>query len=301
MSDRRDGEPNVGLVVPILNVLAYLLGAVALALPPWVAVTMTVAAVLLLTGREQLHDLARRVEMKEIVTAGEFLILTGIVLPLLPNHPVTTLTDDHAAPGLAGARRGLHVFLCQLSGAALLGGGRRRAVDGGARRALFVDRDDGRAGAAGAKPNPALKRQAQAGITLATAIMYLRILAVVAIFNMRAGARSGAAARGLSLAGFVDLRAAISVRQAGAGNAGARRDAACRRAAIRSNSAPAAIFAALFVAVRSSPPWRRRNSALPASMGSRRSSALPISIRSSSTWRKAASRACRAPRSRPRS
>ena len=78
-------EPNVGLVVPLLNVLAYLLGAVALALPPWVAVTMTVAAVLLLTGREQLHALARRLEMREIVTAGEFLILTGIVLPLLPN------------------------------------------------------------------------------------------------------------------------------------------------------------------------------------------------------------------------
>ncbi|MBO0718401.1 MAG: hypothetical protein J2P55_13845, partial [Rhizobiales bacterium] len=66
------GEPNVGIVVPILNIHAYLLGAVALALPPWVAVTMTVIAVLLLTGREQLHALARRVEIKEIVTAGQF-------------------------------------------------------------------------------------------------------------------------------------------------------------------------------------------------------------------------------------
>ena len=36
------GEPNVGIVVPLLNIHAYLLGAVALALPPWVAVTMTV-------------------------------------------------------------------------------------------------------------------------------------------------------------------------------------------------------------------------------------------------------------------
>src|SRR3984885_6657578 len=54
-------EPNVGLVVPLLNVLAYLLGAVSLALDPWVAVAMTVASVLLLTGREQLHGLARRI------------------------------------------------------------------------------------------------------------------------------------------------------------------------------------------------------------------------------------------------
>ena len=103
-----EGEPNVGLVVPALNVHAYLLGAIALALPPWVAVTFTVSAVLLLTGREKLHALARRVELKEIVTAGEFLILTGIILPLLPNEPVTTLTTHHAAPGLARARRRLH-------------------------------------------------------------------------------------------------------------------------------------------------------------------------------------------------
>ena len=87
------GEAKANLIVPLLNVHAYLLGAVALALPPWVAVTTTVVAVLLLTGRTWLHDTARRIDMKEIVTAGQFLILTGIVLPLLPNEPVTALTS----------------------------------------------------------------------------------------------------------------------------------------------------------------------------------------------------------------
>jgi hypothetical protein len=42
------GEPNVGLVVLLVNVHAYLLGAIALALPNWIAVGTTVAAVLLL-------------------------------------------------------------------------------------------------------------------------------------------------------------------------------------------------------------------------------------------------------------
>ena len=87
------GQPNVGLMVPVLNVHAYLLGAIALALPHWVAVGTTVVAVLLLTGRERLHELARRVEMKEILTAGQFLILTGLILPLLPSVPVTSLTS----------------------------------------------------------------------------------------------------------------------------------------------------------------------------------------------------------------
>ena len=39
-----EGRPNVGLMVPICNVLAYLIGPVALAEPPWVAVGATVAA-----------------------------------------------------------------------------------------------------------------------------------------------------------------------------------------------------------------------------------------------------------------
>jgi len=44
-------------------------------------------------AREWLHKLPRRVEMKEIITAGQFLILTGLVLPLLPAEPVTTFTS----------------------------------------------------------------------------------------------------------------------------------------------------------------------------------------------------------------
>jgi len=45
-------------------VQAYLLGAIALALPPWIAVATTVTSVLLLTGREKLHALARRIAVK---------------------------------------------------------------------------------------------------------------------------------------------------------------------------------------------------------------------------------------------
>ena len=90
--DAPQDEPRRSIIVPLLNVHAYLLGAMALALPNWLAVATTVCAVLLLTGREQLHALARRVEMKEIHTAGQFLILTGIILPLLPDTPITPLT-----------------------------------------------------------------------------------------------------------------------------------------------------------------------------------------------------------------
>ena len=58
-----EGLPNVGLMTPICNVLAYLLGPVAFAEPPWVAIGVTVAAVLLLTAREKLHGFARQLEV----------------------------------------------------------------------------------------------------------------------------------------------------------------------------------------------------------------------------------------------
>ena len=71
-----EGFPNVGIMVPICNVIAYLLGPVALAEPAWVAIGATVAAVLLLTARQELHGFARQIELAEIVNAGRFLLIT---------------------------------------------------------------------------------------------------------------------------------------------------------------------------------------------------------------------------------
>ena len=54
--------------------------------------SVRVAGVLFLTSRQGLHAFAHRVELTEIVNAGRFLLLTGFVLPLLPDIPVTDLT-----------------------------------------------------------------------------------------------------------------------------------------------------------------------------------------------------------------
>jgi uncharacterized membrane protein (DUF4010 family) len=241
----QEDEPNVGLVVPILNVLAYILGAVSLAHEPWVAVTMTVASVLLLTGREQLHGLARRVEIKEIVTAGEFLILTGIVLPLLPNHPVTELT------GITPRQVWLAlVVVCSFSYASYLAqrywapaaSGLWMAALGG----LYSSTATTVVLARQAKADPGLKRQAQAGITLATAIMYLRLLAVVMIFNVTLARILALPLCGLALAGFIIC--AVQYWH------GRTPDAAQTAMHAAQSGNPlelgaAAIFAALFVAV----------------------------------------------------
>ncbi|HEY1472708.1 MAG TPA: DUF4010 domain-containing protein [Pseudolabrys sp.] len=79
-------------MIPSSNMLAYAMGAIALTQPPWVAVALTVAAVLLLEGRESLHRLIHVVPRDELLTLGMFLILVGIILPLVPHERVSSLT-----------------------------------------------------------------------------------------------------------------------------------------------------------------------------------------------------------------
>src|SRR5580704_2646151 len=61
------GRRYVGLMTAICNVLAYLLGPAAFAEPAWVAIGITVVAVLLLTARDKLHGFARRLEDRKSV------------------------------------------------------------------------------------------------------------------------------------------------------------------------------------------------------------------------------------------
>ncbi len=250
-----EGEPNVGLVVPLLNAHAYILGAVALALPPWVAVAFTVAAVLLLTGREQLHALARRLELKEIVTAGEFMILTGIILPLLPNKPVTDLTT--ITPRQAWLAL---IVVCTLSYASYLAqrywAAAARGLWMAALGGLYSSTATTVVLARQAKLDGATQRQAQAGITLATAIMYLRILAIVAFFNIALAWKLAPALCGLSLAGIVIC--ALQFRrgkQSVASNSPA--SALHRTGGNPLELGPAAIFASLFVAVSFVSNWAK--------------------------------------------
>jgi uncharacterized membrane protein (DUF4010 family) len=98
-----------------------------------------------------------------------------------------------------------------------------------------------------AKAEPALRRQAEAGITLATAIMYLRILAIVAIFNLGLARELILPLGALSLAGFIFC--AVQYRWRAGAN---QQSAQAMHLAASANPlelGAAAIFALLFVAV----------------------------------------------------
>jgi uncharacterized membrane protein (DUF4010 family) len=246
-----EGRPNVGLMVPICNVLAYLLGPIAFAEPPWVAIGVTVAAVLLLTARDKLHDFARRLEVGEIVTAGKFLILTGLVLPFLPTEPITQLTE------ITPHQVWLAVLaVCSISYASYLlqryvapaGGGLWLAVLGG----LYSSTATTVVLARRVHAEPALLRQAQTGIILATSVMYVRLLIIIAMFSRPLAVALAPPVLALALLGFL--------------LAGLWYWASAARTTARTAAPPPAnpleltaalVFAALFVAVSLASAWVR--------------------------------------------
>jgi len=243
-------QRSVELVAPICNTLAYLTGPVALALPPWVAVTVTVAAVLLLTAREKLHALAQRVEMEEIVTAAKFLILTGIVLPLLPNEPVTTLTAITpykawlallAVCTLSYASYLLQRFLAPANSdlaVALLGG-------------LYSSTATTVVLARAARAQPASSALAQAGIMLASSVMYLRILAIIAVFDWTLAQRLAPVMVALFVVGAI----VAMLQYRGARNRSAAATSETPRNPLEITAA--ALFALLFVVISIATEWAR--------------------------------------------
>lgn len=183
----RNAPPAAGgrtLMVPASNMLAYVIGPIAIAEPAWVAVAVAVTAVLLVGAREKLHRLVQIVPRDELLTAGEFVILFGVILPLLPDRQVTSLTPLTpyqvwlavvAVCALSYASYLVQRYLPKKEDAllpALLGG-----LYSSTATTVVLSKRQREAGRAGA--------DLAAGIVAATAVMYLRLDAVVAIFNWR--------------------------------------------------------------------------------------------------------------------
>jgi uncharacterized membrane protein (DUF4010 family) len=191
---------------PASNLLAYVIGPIALIEPPWVAVALTVAAVLLLGARERLHRLIHIVPRDELITAGMFLILVGIILPLVPHRQVSSLTP--LTPyGIWLAV----VTVCTLSYLSYLLQRYARIKDAALLPAVLGGVYSSTATTVvlakrlrEAKQAPA---EISAGIVAATAIMYVRIGLVVAVFNAHvaltlAPALAALCAIGAALAAF---------------------------------------------------------------------------------------------------
>ncbi|MCW2244872.1 uncharacterized membrane protein (DUF4010 family) [Azospirillum fermentarium] len=170
------------LIVPVSSLSAFLLGPMALTQPPWAAVGLAVASALLLGARERLHGLVTLIPGEEVFTAGKFLVLIGVILPLVPNEPViphVPVTPYQAWMAV--------VAVCTFSYASYLI--QRYAP---LRHGVFVSAVLGGLYSSTATTVVLARRLTEpgapvaelgAGIVVATAMMYLRITLIIALFN----------------------------------------------------------------------------------------------------------------------
>lgn len=86
---RSVGEDRMGITTEVSALLTYGVGAAAAAGFYWVAIASGVVAVLLLHEKERLERWAINLPRHEKTTLVRFLLLAGVVLPVVPNRPFT--------------------------------------------------------------------------------------------------------------------------------------------------------------------------------------------------------------------
>jgi len=169
-----------GVTSHMSGLATYLVGALVYREMYWIATALTVASILLLELKEALESLARRIEPTDILTFTKFLLLAAVILPLLPNTPYTEFQINPfktwlVVVAVSGVSYGSYVLqrLAQGQGgvllAALLGGAYSSTVTtvALARRS----RSEGQA------------KLFAGGILIASGMMYLRLAALLALFN----------------------------------------------------------------------------------------------------------------------
>lgn len=173
-------EAVAGITTEISGLVTFVLGAIVQRELYWIAATLVVASLLLLELKEGLESLARRLPAEEIVTFTKFLLLAGVILPVVPNkdytpfaiNPFKTWVVVVAVSTVSYASYVLLAWIKARGGvllSAVLGG----AYSSTATTVVLAKRS-------GAESRPNLYAGA---ILTASGVMYLRILVLVALFN----------------------------------------------------------------------------------------------------------------------
>jgi len=246
---RRDST-GLSMMVPASNLIAYTLGPIGLTQPAWLVIAVSVVAVLLLEGRERLHGLIKRLPQDEVFTAGEFLILVGVILPLVSHRQIVSfvaLTPYQVWLAVIAVCTLSYVsYLVQkyapIRDAALL-----PAVLGG----LYSSTATTIVLARQQREAKAQRADLSAGIVAATAIMYVRLGVVVAVFNPGYALMLAPALLGLFLIG---LGIAVFELRRGEGQRSGLSVAPSNPLQIGA----ALVFAALFVFISAATAWTRK-------------------------------------------
>jgi uncharacterized membrane protein (DUF4010 family) len=82
-------KPSLGTTTEITSLLVFVFGGLVFWGHLSVAASLTVFVVLILSMKEPLHELARRMEARDIYATLKFGVISVIILPLLPTEPLS--------------------------------------------------------------------------------------------------------------------------------------------------------------------------------------------------------------------
>ena len=171
-----------GATTEISALTTYLVGALVARNEFWIATTLSVAGLFLLELKAALEGLTTRIAPDEILTFTKFLLLSAVILPILPNQDLGSVQINPfktwlVVVAVSSVSYGSYVIQRVTTGQ---GGMPLAAVLGGAYSSTVTTVALSRRAAHEGRPH------LMSGSTLmASGMMYLRLAALVGLFNPR--------------------------------------------------------------------------------------------------------------------
>jgi uncharacterized membrane protein (DUF4010 family) len=172
-----------GLTTVIIALITYCLAPLVITQPAWLYILIVVVVLVFTEMKETFSNLSERFEKEEFITLAKFLIIAGVVLPIVPDEAMVSgisLTPYKVwlavvvISSISYMSYLLKKFVFHSSGVVISGilGGLYSST-----AATFIL-------ARKSKEHPDQVNQYSAAILYSTAMMYLRILILIGIFNM---------------------------------------------------------------------------------------------------------------------
>jgi uncharacterized membrane protein (DUF4010 family) len=169
-----------GVTTELSGLATYVVGALVSRNEFWIATTLTILAMLLLELKEFLENLATKIPGPEIFTFTKFLLLTFVILPIVPDKDFTPFALNPyktwlIVVAISGVSYGSYLLEKLAKGK---GGIRLAALLGGAYSSTVTTF------AMAKQARQANSPHCYSGsILMASGVMYLRFLALIAFFN----------------------------------------------------------------------------------------------------------------------
>lgn len=169
-----------GVTSEVAGLATFLVGALVQRGFTWIAITLGVTSVLLLELKQGLEGLSRKLPPMEVLNFTKFLLVTLVILPMLPNHGYGPMQLNPfkvwlVVVAVSGVSYGSYLLQKATRGR---GGAMVPAVLGGAYSSTVTTVVLARRSVKEQRPH-----QVSGATLVASGMMYLRLLALMAIFN----------------------------------------------------------------------------------------------------------------------